>query len=359
MFRKTILASALALSLCSAFAADFYVVVPVKGRTTAPAAENITVSLASAVPTGATVGTPYAFDLSPYLQVTGDSAFSSSGVSWSVLAPTSLPAGLTLTSGIISGTPTTPDAGTAFQVQAAYKGKSSVQSYTIPVKPSCLDASLVASKTVYALTGDYQATNPGTDDRGNAITYGNAGGRLPQVVAGAGKNGTHGFYFNNTYLNWNNSSFTIPAGEDFFVEMWFKLDRTPASPYGPMLFETRPNQTNGSYITSGLQSNQTLHFTHNSVAYIANPTVASINAWSHYMLTRKNGVVRLYVNGQFANLTDTTNTALSSSTFSLGRHAFINVAGTSHWTGYIDSMRFVRGAGYGADFTLGCAWDEQ
>ncbi|MDN8078810.1 putative Ig domain-containing protein [Burkholderia multivorans] len=125
----------------------------------------ITVSLASATLPDAPAGTAYSYDLKQYLSVTGDAAYSNgAGVTWSARGP--LPAGLSLTSGVISGTPTTAGSNT-LTVTAAYKSKTSAPaSYALNVTAnvkanagyrSWSDNSYAASCNAYRYpTGTYQ-----------------------------------------------------------------------------------------------------------------------------------------------------------------------------------------------------------
>jgi hypothetical protein len=93
----------------------------------------IVVTLNSATLPAGVQGAAYSFDFKPSLSITGDAAYSGSGVTWSV-ASGSLPAGLSLsTDGVISGTPTAENTGTPFTVQASYKTKSGQQSYQVVV----------------------------------------------------------------------------------------------------------------------------------------------------------------------------------------------------------------------------------
>jgi hypothetical protein len=94
---------------------------------------NLVVSLAaSGLPDG-TQGAPYSYDLTPSLAVSGDSAYTGTGVTWSVVSG-ALPAGLSLgANGVIAGIPTAENAGTPFTVQAAYKTRSGQQAYQVAV----------------------------------------------------------------------------------------------------------------------------------------------------------------------------------------------------------------------------------
>lgn len=130
--KKTLIATALALVSLSSFAADYFVVVPLPGKATQLA--GIDVALTSSALPQAMVGQAFSHNFTANLRVTGDSAFSGSGVSWRVVSGT-LPAGLTLnaSTGELSGTPTA--AGTAdITVKATYKTKSGQQAYQVVAK---------------------------------------------------------------------------------------------------------------------------------------------------------------------------------------------------------------------------------
>lgn len=94
--------------------------------------QQVRAALAPAALPPVLVGHAYSFDLQPFLTVTGDAAFSGSGVSWAVVSNT-LPAGLYLTSdGYIGGTPTAAGSG-SITVQVAYKGVVAQQTYQVAV----------------------------------------------------------------------------------------------------------------------------------------------------------------------------------------------------------------------------------
>lgn len=130
MLKKTLLAAALAGSTLSAVAADYYVVVPLPNRA---AAASIVVTLNSYTIPAGTVGVAYpGFNFNPLLQVSGDSSYSGSGVTWAVTNG-SLPAGMTLSStGVLTGTPVAAGSS-SFDVTATYKTKAGAQSYTFTV----------------------------------------------------------------------------------------------------------------------------------------------------------------------------------------------------------------------------------
>jgi uncharacterized protein YycO len=131
MFKKLLLASLLAAFGAAASAANYFLVVPVKGKSEVVGA--IQVALNSGSLPGAQVGAAYSYNFSQHLQVTGDPAYSGFGVSWTV-AQGSLPAGLVLDSksGVLSGVPTA-GGPSSFTLKATYKTKAGQNSYQLGV----------------------------------------------------------------------------------------------------------------------------------------------------------------------------------------------------------------------------------
>jgi len=129
--KKTIIAALLAASVIPAFAADYFVVVPVPNRSAT--AGNILVTLNGySLPAGV-IGRAYSgFDFNSVLQVLGDPSYSAGSVRWSV-ASGALPAGLSLSAdGKLSGIPTAAGP-TTFQVLASYKTKAGQQAYQVAI----------------------------------------------------------------------------------------------------------------------------------------------------------------------------------------------------------------------------------
>lgn len=132
MFKKTALLAALALS-SSAFAADYFIVVPFKKASPVAPASPINVTLNTYNLPAATVDLPYpGFNLNDLLVVSGDPSYTPGSASWSVVSG-ALPSGISLSAnGLLSGTPVS--AGTSsFQLKATYKSKEGQQSYQIVV----------------------------------------------------------------------------------------------------------------------------------------------------------------------------------------------------------------------------------
>lgn len=130
MLKKLALAGLMATSV-SAFASQYYVVVPVPNHKASDG--NILVTLSGYSLPSAVLGRAYSgFDFNSVLQVQGDPGFDPSNVRWSV-AGGALPAGLSLSSsGKLTGTPTAAGR-TSFQVLASYKTKAGEQAYQVLV----------------------------------------------------------------------------------------------------------------------------------------------------------------------------------------------------------------------------------
>ncbi len=141
---KLVLAAAFSVCAVASQAADFYVVVPIKGKTAAavPAAP-INVSLQSATLPAGKVGRAYSYDFAQHILVTGDPALD---LSQAQLTATGLPAGLSLSAaGLLTGSPTVKTSGTSFEVSAAYKSKTGAQTYTVQVRDVGFEALTLSS----------------------------------------------------------------------------------------------------------------------------------------------------------------------------------------------------------------------
>lgn len=182
--KKTLVAVCLAMTAMTAFAANYYIVVPIPNRAAA-ATPRVTVSLSSYTLPAGTVGLPYTgFDLNSLLTVTGDRNYPGVGATWQVVSG-SLPAGISLSSsGQLSGTPAA--AGThSFGLRATYKTQSGQQSYQIAV--AALQVALASTtlptgmaetsytydfKPLLTVTGDPSYTT-------SQVVFSLAGGNLP------------------------------------------------------------------------------------------------------------------------------------------------------------------------------------
>lgn len=103
------------------------------------------VSLAAATLPAATVGQAYSFDFKPLLNVSNEASPDRSLATWNVPSGT-LPAGLSVNSatGVLSGTPSSANAGASFTVQGSYKNNLGQQVYTIVVNGVTLQVTQIS-----------------------------------------------------------------------------------------------------------------------------------------------------------------------------------------------------------------------
>lgn len=142
--KKFLLGAALTAASYLAMAQSYYVVVPVYGKGK-PSAPQISVAMKPATLPAGMVAQSYSYDMWTALQVDGDPAYDPRQVQWSVVNG-ALPAGLTLSNGVISGTPTIQNtAGANFDVVATYKTKSGQQIYSIIVNGQALLAKQIST----------------------------------------------------------------------------------------------------------------------------------------------------------------------------------------------------------------------
>lgn len=197
MFKKSITALLLAGLTASAVAADYYIVVPFRDKVSSPSqpatppsggsgsGASIAVTLNSLTLPEGLAGSAYpTYDLSSAVQVTGDSTFNGTGVTWS-LAGGSLPAGLQLNAnGTVTGTPT--EAGTSsFTARATYKTASGTQTYqlvviniTVSLAPATLPVVPVFQSYSYDFRPQLSVSGDSSYDL-SKVTWSLASGTLP------------------------------------------------------------------------------------------------------------------------------------------------------------------------------------
>lgn len=344
MFKKTVLSLLLALAGASAFAADYYLVVPVKGRTSTDPYAAIKVALNAYTLPGAEVGTAYSFDLKPLLAVSGDANFDASQVTWS-LDGTTLPAGLSLNAdGTLSGTPAS--AGTTnFSVRATYKTKSGVQSYqvvavniVVTLSGGTLPSVGLNTPYTYSLYNKLAVTGDANYVSGSGVTWSQTGGSLPTgltlnsngsltgTVAEFADTGTT-FSARATYKNkTSDATYTLLPGDPSYasVAALLKMDGTAGStsivdakggtytPYSVSISSTTAKFNESGYFAGGsakgvvgpvisLPGDFTLETWVNPSAASLTPAMVPLMAqwhqavgWGGYLLAISSGSVNFY-----------------------------------------------------------------
>lgn len=216
MSKTLITAALLAATSFAAQATDYFVVVPVKGKTVNASAIDVALSAYSTLPL-AVVGVPYSgFDFKTLLSVTGDPGYTGYGLKWSI-ASGALPAGLTLdaNTGMVSGTPTAAGTSTV-TVMATYKTKSGSQTYqlvsaniTVSLATATLTKGTVGEaysydlKPLVSVTGDasFTASKASWEIASGALPAGltlNSNGTITGTPTAAG---TANVTFKATYLS--------------------------------------------------------------------------------------------------------------------------------------------------------------
>lgn len=198
-----------ALSL-TAVAADYYIVVPVPNR--AAPAPVVTVQLSATSLPAARAKEAYIFDFRAALSVTGDSAFDSNQVIWSVGV---LPSGLSLTAnGVLQGTPTQATVEPAqIALQADYKGKVGSQTYALTVLPEIVPTGQFS----YSAAGAYSFVVPENVYSVSAVAVGGGGGGGGGAAAtaynyGGGGGGGGGGLSYNTFSVTPGETLTVVVG---------------------------------------------------------------------------------------------------------------------------------------------------
>ena len=94
---------------------------------------------------------------------------------------------------------------------------------------------------------------------------------------------------------------------DYTIEFWFNMDSLTSvgSNYGAVLFDGRPvsgnaDNTLGSiylYNTTGANNSFAVRYHAGGTDRIGSAVIFSVGTWYHLALVRRDGVVKLYVNG--------------------------------------------------------------
>jgi hypothetical protein len=156
---------------------------------------------------------------------------------------------------------------------------------------------------------------------------------------------TYATYFNGTSASGNylttpsNPVFSFGLG-DFTLEAWIWYFPLVGNTFGKMILDGRPAATNGPYVNFGLDNTGKIGISLGSNYYASSSALAT-RTWIHVAATRRNGTVRVFVNGAIV-ATGTGNTdAITSGGYYIGQNAFM--ANDTYFNGYISNARIVRG----------------
>jgi hypothetical protein len=180
--------------------------------------------------------------------------------------------------------------------------------------------------------------NDNSKNNYSVTLYGN-----PQISTAQSRYGGSSAYFDGgSAINIPTSLIQFDAGQNFTVECWVRLSSygfrgvIGANTYGTFNITINPSGEVGVS-----RSNQ--------AQLIASSTLINLNQWYHIAVTRDNGIIKLFINGQL-NGSYTDNTIFSApSQLQIG-----NLANEYLWWfyGYIDDFRITKGiARYTSNFT--------
>lgn len=295
----------------------------------------VSLSLTESVPTQATVGQPYSFNLSPLLTVAGDSAYNGSGVTWTTVS-NALPAGLSFnaSTGVVSGTASAEGSG-SLVVNASYKGATSANvSYPFSV----VTTDPYYSSVTYLLHLD-----------GNSVNQKSGGGAPTDVgMAYAVTNAkfsqsaqfTNG---QNTYIKLPDNAMAFGTG-DFTIEFWARGNGA-----NTFIFDG----TQGPRITFRFGATGTLGY------LVANTTLGNFSpgspsTWTHYAVSRVNGTDYFFTNGVLnGTAADANNYVAGTNTNRIGHYQVDNQYNQYTYNGMLDDFRITKGFGrYTASFSV-------
>ena len=166
-------------------------------------------------------------------------------------------------------------------------------------------------------------------------TWTNAG-----VTTSTGKFSGNSLNFNSAQMYTDvTSNMVIPADADFTVSFWAKVYSSPVFGYA-----IADDVDNGISISPWSESNKIFYALNSSVGqYIT--TLVSLNTWNHLAMTRKDGIVRCFYNGELVYIHST---AVNEPVY-----ANSNIIGLGGWgtttssnrlyKGYLDDVCIIRG----------------
>jgi len=165
----------------------------------------------------------------------------------------------------------------------------------------------------------------------------------PTAAYSAATVGGSGYFDGNDYLTVAGGSSLAFGSGDFSLEAFVY---PTASGSAMKIYDGRPNTTAGNYPVFERNASNVTVFYVDTTALITGTTVIPQNAWTHVLVSRVSGNLRLFVNGVQDGSTVSNSTNFANAT---ARPA-IAVRGSSlandFLTGYISSVRVLIGSGF-------------
>lgn len=139
---------------------------------------------------------------------------------------------------------------------------------------------------------------------------------------------------------------------DFTIE-GFLYPLAFGATWGSFIFDMRNTSVtagSGALLNYGYSGDSNKFNFYDGYTSILSNSAPSLNEWTHFAVVRKDGVMRMYINGVLQTATATSIKSLSCSQFLMGSAG--NSASTTGINGYLDDLRITKGvARYTANFT--------
>lgn len=251
-----------------------------------------------------------------------------------------LPTGLSLNNGVISGTPTTEQTiNTLLTATANTTGRSSTRYISWSVSfadPYFRHNTLLLSTTNYNSSSN------------NNIFVDSSGSNIPITRNGNPTQGTLSPYGDNwsnyiTSGNYVSTGRTYSFTGDFTIEAWVYFIGSSWTNYAGIV-----SHASGTGVLAPIYVLNTgaLEAGNWGIAgYVTSSGTLTLNAWNHVALVRSGSTVRFFINGNRDSNTGSAAGTLTTGTLSLG------VTSVATWNGYISNVRILNGTALYTDAT--------
>ena len=300
----------------------------------------------SGVPTWTTAsGSLGTFDATFSIQLV---ATSDSAVTYALATGSSLPGGVTLSSGgLISGTSNTEQTF-SFSVDAIdAENQETARSFSVTIAL----AEPYFNRNVLLLSGNganNQTNNTFLDSSGNSFTITRNGNTTQGTFSPFSQTGW-GNYFDGSgdYLSVaDNAALDIPG--DFTIEFWVNVDSGNTDRAGIIGHRDQSTFTDGTdWVIRVETSAGKIGFGYGSSGVYYDMGSYVVGEWAHYAITRSGTTIRTFKNGTQVATATSSSTWSSTAEFLIGR----NVSGFDY-KGFLSNLRLVKGtAVYTSAFT--------
>ena len=279
--------------------------------------------------------------------------------SYSLAAGSSLPSGITLSSGgLLSGTITGLSQNTTYNftiIATDAELQDSTRAFVFDITVG--DTYFKYATMLLAGNGTNLAQNNTIiDSSTNNFSITRAGNIAQGTFTPYGSNWSNYFDGTGDYLNTpSNAAFALGTG-DFTMECWIYVTAafgTTGSGRGAIISNRTSASSNTSYTLQHYNGKIYFGTVTTDVWPAGSNTTLSINTWYHVAVTRSSGTVRLFLNG----VSDATAVTGDTTNFSDTSATYIGCDGSYggslyQYTGYISNARIVKGtAVYTSNFT--------